>query len=331
MVEQLPLFPEAASSLAREVDALFIVWSLVSAFFTLLIAGLILYFMVKYRRRGEHEVGLAERAPYWLEIMWSVVPLVICLAMFGWGARLFFQLYRPPADAVQYWVVGKQWMWKFQHPEGNREINHLRVPVGRAIVLKMISEDVIHSFYVPAFRTKQDVLPGRYTNVWFRAAKPGVYKLFCAEYCGAEHSRMIGSVIALPPQEYEQWLAGGAPGRSMAASGAALFQNLACDTCHRPGPAGRAARAPALEGLFGSRVALAGGQTLVADENYVRESILQPQTKVVEGWNPIMPTYQGQVTEEQVSQLLAYIKSLGTSATGAAAAPAAPSAGEAGD
>ncbi len=311
MWEQLPLFPEAASSLAREVDALSLAWAVISVFFTLLIAGLILTFMVKYRRQGEHEVGLAERAPYWLEIAWSVVPLVITLAMFGWGARVFFRLYRPPADAVEYWVVGKQWMWKVQHPEGNREINRLRVPVGRAVKLLMTSEDVIHSFYVPAFRTKQDVLPGRYTTVWFRATKPGTYKLFCTEYCGAEHSRMIGQVIALSPQEYEQWLAGGAPGRSMAASGAILFQDLACDTCHREGPADRVARAPALEGLFGSRVALTGGQTVTADENYLRESILQPQARVVEGWNPIMPTYQGQVTEEQLNQLLAYLKSLG--------------------
>jgi cytochrome c oxidase subunit 2 len=184
----------------------------------------------------------------------------------------------------------------------------------------MTSEDVIHSFYVPAFRTKQDVLPGRYTTVWFRATKPGTYHLFCAEYCGAEHSRMIGSVIALPPQQYEEWLAGGLPGRSLAASGAALFQSLACDTCHRPGPGGRAPRAPALEGLFGNRVALAGGQALVADENYLRESILQPQAQVVEGWTPIMPTYQGQVTEEQLNQLIAYIKSLGAGAAGPRAA-----------
>jgi cytochrome c oxidase subunit 2 len=315
MRNQLPLFPEAASSLARDVDALFITWALVSVFFTLLIAGLILYFMVRYRRQSEQEVGLAERAPMFVEVVWSVVPLAICLAMFGWGARVFFQLYRPPADAIEYWVVGQQWMWKFQHPEGNREINSLHVPVGRAVKLLMTSEDVIHSFYVPAFRTKQDVLPGRYTTVWFRATKPGTYHLFCAEYCGAEHSRMIGSVIALPPQQYEEWLAGGLPGRSLAASGAALFQSLACDTCHRAGPGGRAPRAPALEGLFGNRVALAGGQALVADENYLRESILQPQARVVEGWTPIMPTYQGQVTEEQLNQLIAYIKSLGAAIT----------------
>jgi cytochrome c oxidase subunit 2 len=325
-MEQFPLFPEAASSLARDVDALFLVWTLVSAFFTVLIAGLILYFMVRYRRRGEHEVGLAERAPYWLEILWSVVPLAIVLAMFAWGARLFFQLYRAPADAVEYWAVGKQWMWKFQHPEGNREINHLHVPVGRAVKMVMTSEDVIHSFYVPAFRTKQDVLPGRYTTVWFHATRPGVFKLFCTEYCGTEHSRMIGTVVALPPQEYERWLAGGTPGMSMAASGAVLFQTLACDTCHRPGPAARAARGPALEGLFGGRVALAGGGSVTADENYLRESILRPQARVVEGWNPIMPTYQGQVTEEQLNQLLAYIKSLGAAAPPGAPATAAPGA-----
>ena len=317
MPEEIPLFPEAASSLAREVDALFVAWSLISAFFTLLIAGLIVFFMVKYRRRGEHEVGLAERAPLWLETAWSIVPLAICLVMFGWGARVFYKLYRPPADAVEYWAVGKQWMWKFQHPAGNREINRLRVPVGRPVRLTMTSEDVIHSFFVPEFRTKQDVLPGRYSSVWFRATKPGTYKLFCTEYCGAEHSQMIGQVIALSPQDYEQWLAGGVPGRSMTESGAALFQTLACDTCHLAGAGGRAPRAPALDGVFGKQVALAGGQVVIAEENYLRESILQPAVKVVAGWTPIMPTYQGQVTEEQLNQLIAYIKSLGA-ATAAA-------------
>ncbi|HEX5759257.1 MAG TPA: cytochrome c oxidase subunit II [Thermoanaerobaculia bacterium] len=311
MPEQLPLFPDAASSLAREVDALFVTWSLIAAFFTLLIAVSIVYFMVRYRRQSEDEVGLAERAPVWLETVWSIVPLAICLVMFGWGARVFYKLYRPPADAVEYWAVGKQWMWKFQHPQGNREINSLHVPVGRAVRLTMTSEDVIHSFFVPEFRTKQDVLPGRYVSVWFRATKAGTYKLFCTEYCGTEHSHMIGRVVALAPQDYEQWLAGGAPGRSMAESGAALFQSLACDTCHREGAGGRVARAPALEGTFGNQVALAGGQVVIADENYLRESILQPAAKVVAGWNPIMPTYQGQVSEEQLNQLIAYLKTLG--------------------
>jgi len=311
MKSTFPLFPQSASSLSGDVDLLFIAWSAISIFFTVLIAGLILYFMTRYRRRHPEEVGASERAGLWLEIGWSVVPLVIMLAMFVWGTRVFFQLYRPPADAVEYTAIGKQWMWKVQHPGGQREINTLHIPVGQPIKLKLASEDVIHSFYVPAFRVKQDAVPGRYTSVWFNATKPGVYHLFCAEYCGTEHSRMIGSVIVMEPQDYETWLAGGAAGRSMAASGAELFQSLACVTCHQAGAAGRIARGPALEGLYGSQQKLANGQTVIADDTYIRESILTPTAKLVAGWEPVMPTFQGQVTEEQITQLIAYIRTLG--------------------
>jgi cytochrome c oxidase subunit 2 len=192
MEQDLPLFPESASTIARQVDALFFAWSAISIFFTILIAVLILYFMVRYRRRSVDEVGLAERAPYWLEIAWSVIPLIIALAMFAWGARVFYNIYRAPKTAVEYWAVGKQWMWKFQHPDGQREINALHVPVGQPIRLNIQSEDVIHSVFIPAFRIKQDAVPGRQTSIWFEASKPGVYHLFCAEYCGGEHSKMIG-------------------------------------------------------------------------------------------------------------------------------------------
>src|SRR6202035_1404444 len=233
----------------------------------------------------------------------------INLAMFGWGAKVYFDLYRPPANAVEYFAIGRQWMWKFQHPEGNREINQLHVPVGQAVKMTMTSEDVIHSFYVPAFRLKQDVLPGRYTTVWFRPDRPGTYHLFCAEYCGTEHSLMIGSVVVMEPTDYEAWLSGSRPGVSTVDSGAQLFQSLACVTCHAPAP-GMPARAPRLEGLFGRAVKLADGRTVTADDNYIRESILSPAAKVTAGWEPIMPTFQGQVTEEQLVQLVAYVKSL---------------------
>jgi cytochrome c oxidase subunit 2 len=316
MEQELPLFPEAASQVAPQVDALFFAWSAISIFFTALIAVLILYFMVRYRRRSVDEVGLPERAPNWLEVGWSIVPLVISLAMFAWGARVFYSMYRPPRNAVEYWTVGKQWMWKFQHPDGHREINTLHIPVGQPIKLNIQSEDVIHSFFVPAFRVKQDAVPGRQTQIFFEATKPGVYHLFCTEYCGGEHSKMIGSVIALEPEQYESWLAGGPAGRSMAESGAELFQTLACDTCHRSsednrGAGGVVARAPRLEGLYGNQVRLMDGRTLLADDEYIRESILNPAVKIVAGWQPIMPTYQGQVTEEQLAQLITYVRSLG--------------------
>ena len=335
MEQELPLFPEAASRIAPQVDALFFVWSAISLFFTVLIAALIVYFMVKYRRRSIDEVGQPERAPYWLEIGWSIVPLVISLAMFFWGARVFYNIYRSPANAVEYWTVGKQWMWKFQHPDGHREINTLHIPVGQPIKLNIQSEDVIHSVFIPAFRVKQDAVPGRITQVFFEATKPGTYHLFCTEYCGGEHSKMIGSVIALEPEEYQAWLAGGPSGMSMAESGAALFESLACNTCHREAEGGMAARAPELEGLYGNPVKLLDGRTLVADDEYLRESILNPAAKIVAGWQPVMPTYQGQVTEEQLAQLISYVRSLGgepdqpqTARTAETAEPVQPEEGQ---
>ena len=324
MKSTFPLFPDSASALSGDVDLLFITWCVISIFFSALIAGLILYFMTRYRRRHPEDVGAAERTAIWLEIAWSAIPLAIMLAMFAWGTRVFFQIYRPPQDAVEFWAYGRQWMWKIQHPGGQREINTLHVPVGQAIRVKLASEDVIHSFYIPAFRVKQDAVPGRVTSVWFRPTKTGTYHLFCAEYCGTEHSRMIGSVVVLEPQAYEAWLAGGTAGKSMVASGADLFQSLACVTCHRAG-AGRVVRGPALEGLYGNPVKLADGQTVIADDDYVRESILNPTAKITAGWEPVMPTFQGQVTEEQLTQLIAYVQSLGAAqTTGAAPQTAAP-------
>jgi len=228
--------------------------------------------------------------------------------MFSWGASVFMKIVRPPDDAIQIYAGGKQWMWKIQHMEGQREINELHIPVGRPVKLLMTSEDVIHSFYVPAFRTKQDVLPGRYTTTWFQATKPGKYHLFCTEYCGTKHSGMIGSVYAMEPQDYQAWLSGGAPEGSMASSGAKLFQDLACSNCHRTDSQGRC---PNLENLFGSTVQLSGGGTVKADEAYLRESILNPDKHIVAGYQPIMPTFQGLVTEEGLVQLIEYIKSLG--------------------
>jgi cytochrome c oxidase subunit 2 len=326
MKSSFPLFPDSASALSPDVDALFIVWSLISVFFTVLIAGLIIVLMARYRRKHAEEVGTNEEMPVWIEILWSAVPLAIMLVMFAWGARVFFTLYRPPADAIEFTAIGKQWMWKIQHPEGQREINAMHVPVDQAIRMKIASEDVLHSFYIPAFRIKQDAVPGRYTSIWFKATKPGTYHLFCAEYCGTEHSRMIGSVIVMEQKDYEVWMAGGTPGKSMVASGADLFTSLACVTCHRASP-GVVQRGPKLEGVFGSQVKLADGRSVTADDNYVRESILNPTAKVVSGFDPVMPTFQGQITEEQLTQLIAYVRSLGAGSDAALTAGAAGTAG----
>ena len=303
---QIPLFPEQASTISVEVDRLLYFLVAVSVFFTLLIFFAIFYFAIRYRRRSETELPESVHTGLTLEILWTVIPFGITMVMFTWGASIFFTESRPPDDAMQIYVVGKQWMWKLQHMEGNREINELHIPVGRSVKLTMTSEDVIHSFFVPAFRTKQDVVPGRYTTTWFKATKPGKYHLFCAEYCGTNHSAMIGWVYVMEPQDYQQWLSG-APKGTLSEAGAQLFTDLACVNCHKSDGSGRC---PSLVDVYGSTVKLAGGGTVKADEAYLRESILNPAAKVVQGYQPLMPTFQGQVTEEQVVELIEYIKSL---------------------
>jgi len=304
----LPLFPEQASTIAPEVDHLLYYLLTVAVFFTLLIFGAIFYFAIRFRRRSERELPRVIHGGITLEIVWSVIPFGLTMVMFTWGASIFFKESRPPADALQIYAVGKQWMWKLQHLEGQREINELHIPMGRPIRLTMTSEDVIHSFFVPAFRTKEDVVPGRYSTTWFQPTKAGKYHLFCAEYCGTNHSRMIGWVYVMEPRDYETWLNGGAPSGSLADEGAKLFESLACSNCHKPEGSGRC---PTLVGLYGSNVQISTGAFVKADEAYIRESILQPTAKIVAGYQPLMPTFQGLVTEEGVLELVEYIKSLG--------------------
>jgi cytochrome c oxidase subunit 2 len=293
--------------MAPRVDALYFYLIAVTVVFSLLIALAILYFAVKYRRRSESELPRGIEGSLKLEIAWSVIPLLFTFTFFIWGASVFFAMNRPPEDAIEVSVVGKQWMWKFQHSDGQREINELHVPIGRPVRLIMASEDVIHSFYVPAFRLKRDVLPGRVATLWFEATKPGRYHLFCAEYCGTKHSGMIGWLEVMEPTAFQAWLAGGTGSESLASAGGKLFQQHACNTCHRPDSL---ARGPNLEGLYGKPVALEGGRTVVADESYIRESIVMPNAKRVEGFQPIMPTFQGLISEEGLLQLVAYVKSL---------------------
>lgn len=312
-----PLMPEKASTVAGEVDALYFFLIALSAFFAVLVAGLIIVFAAKYRRRSEGEVGEAIHGSTALEVAWTVVPLILVMFSFFWGAKLFVHLSRPPADAVEYWAVGKQWMWKFQHPDGLREINDLHVPVGVPIKITMTSEDVLHDLFLPAFRVKADVVPGRYTTVWFEATKTGTYHLFCAEYCGVEHSRMVGKVVVMEPEEYAAFVAAGGGAGPRSIGGDQLFAQLACNTCHLDAGSGRG---PALGGLFGSQSAMATGESVLADETYIRESILAPQAKLKAGYEPIMPSYQGQVSEESIQQLILYIKGLSPAV---AAAPAA--------
>jgi cytochrome c oxidase subunit 2 len=304
----IQLFPVQASTLAPEVDHLLYFLLAVTVFFTVLIFSAIFYLAIRYRRRSEHELPQVQHTGYTLEILWSVIPFGLTLVMFTWGASIFFTASKPPNNAIQIYAVGKQWMWKLEHIEGQREINELHIPVNTAVRLTMASEDVIHSFFVPAFRTKQDVVPGRYSTTWFTPTRVGKYHLFCAEYCGTNHSGMIGWVYVMEPEDYQNWLSGGASEGSMAENGKKLFEQLACNNCHKEDNSGRG---PSLLGLFGKQVQLAGGATVKADEAYFRESILQPQAKIVSGFEPVMPTFQGLVTEEQLVQLVEYVKSLG--------------------
>ncbi len=293
--------------MAARVDALFYFLVAVTVFFAALIFFMIVVFAVKYRRRSEDERPRPIEGNFWLEILWSAIPLGLTMVMFVWGAIIYFDIYNPPNDALEISIVGRQWMWKAQHAEGQREINELHVPVGQAVKLTMTSEDVIHDVFLPAFRIKQDVLPGRYTTLWFQATKAGEYPLFCAQYCGTQHSGMVGRVVVLEPAEFEKWLSGGATGVSMIDQGASLFKRFGCETCHG---AGGTSQGPSLAGLFGKTVKLQEGTTVTADENYIRESILDPRAKIVAGYQPIMPTFKGLVSEEGLLQLIAYIKSL---------------------
>jgi cytochrome c oxidase subunit 2 len=310
MQSWFPLVPESASTLSGQVDALYFYISGVTVFFTLLISGVILFFVVKYRRRNPYEIPRPIEGSMKLETLWSVIPLLIAMSIFVWGAKLYFQEYRPPKDALEVYVVGKQWMWKFQHVTGQREINELHVPVGRKVKLIMASEDVIHDVFVPAFRIKADIVPGKYTTEWFQATKPGRYHFFCAEYCGMNHSGMGGWVEVMEPTDFDNWLSGNANQMSAASAGRQLYESMGCVSCH--GANAEGGRGPALVGVYDSQVVLNNGQAIKADEDYVRESILNPQAKIVSGFGPIMPSFQGQLSEEQLLQVVAYVKSLST-------------------
>jgi cytochrome c oxidase subunit 2 len=307
------IFPERASTSAGEVDALYGFLLVVGIAMTLLIFACVFFFAIKYRRKSDNDRPQLIHGSLPLEITWSVIPFLVMLVMFAWGTKLYFQNYTlPPKDTLDIYVTGKQWMWKIQYPGGQREINELHVPTGRPVKLILASEDVIHSFFIPAFRLKHDVVPGSYQTYWFEATKPGRYHIFCAEYCGTNHSRMTGWVTVMEPTAYETWLAGGNEGGSLVAQGAKLFQQYGCVSCHLTDTQGRC---PSLRNVFGNPVVLDDGRTVVADESYVRESILNPNAKIVKGYHrDIMPVFQGQIGEEGLLQLIVYVKSLSTPA-----------------
>ena len=322
MQSSLPFFPEQASNIAPNVDALYGFIVLTSLFFVLLVAVLTMIAAYKYKRKSPGEVGADIHGNLAMEVGWTLIPLMIAIVMFAWGAVIYVNFRTAPKDTLDIYVIGKQWMWKLQQPNGRKEINELHVPVGRDIKLVLGSEDVIHDFYVPAFRVKMDVVPGRYNTLWFRPTKAGRYHFFCSQYCGTNHAVMGGWVTVQEPADYEAWLSGDAGAVNPVSAGEKLFSQLACNTCHLADGTGRG---PSLNGVAGARVLLADGSVVTADDAYIRESILQPNAKIVAGFQPVMPTFQGLVTEEQIMNLTAYIKSIQSQqppAKGAGIAPA---------
>ncbi len=312
MFNEVALFPEAASTTAQQVDRLFLFLTAVCGGVGLLVAALLISFAVKYRRRpGEKGNPPETPASRPLEWFWTIAPIGFFAVMFLWGAEVYISAYRPPDDAATVYVVGKQWMWKCQHPEGQREIDTLHVPLGRPTRLLMTSEDVIHSLFIPDFRIHMDLLPERYTSVWFQPTRIGTYRLFCSQYCGTQHAGMVGTIVVMRPDDYQRWLNLSAEG-SMALQGRKVFLKYRCVSCHS---GDGIARCPSLEDLYGRPVALSNGRVVPADDEYIRESIVYPSAKIVAGYENIMPTYKGQISEEEIFQLIAYLQTLGKGET----------------
>lgn len=309
MLSHLGLYLPEASSHAAEIDWLMIAFTGLAAALTVPVFVLTTAFAIRYRRGKEVNREHAPDRQVWLEVSWSVIPFVLILGFFVFSARIFFALHRRPADALPIEVVAKQWMWKFQHPGGQREINQLHLPVGVPVSVTMISQDVIHSLYIPALRIKQDVLPGRYTGLSFVAVEPGTYRLHCTEYCGTDHSLMGGTFIAMTPRDYAAWLGRADRALTPAGAGRQLYERLNCGACHA---GGQGAAGPPLAGLYGRSVRLQDGRTVPADEQYLHDAIVDPNAALAAGYRPIMPTYRNALDEAEVNQLVAYLRSIGT-------------------
>jgi cytochrome c oxidase subunit 2 len=305
---QFQLLPDQASEMAEQVDQLFGAMIGITGSVLFAIAVIIIFYLAKYRRSNRSvNRSLGNKSTLPAEVTWSVIPLFIFAGMFAWGTNIYFQKNQIPRNAIEIEVIGKQWMWKIQHPEGKKEINELHVPFGKTIKLILISQDVIHDFGLPAFRLKEDVLPGRYTTQWFTPAKIGVFPVFCNQYCGADHANMIGKVYVMEPQDYGSWLRAGPEATPIVRAGGELYRSLGCSGCHeRHG----IVRAPSLHGLYGQPVPLQDSRIVIADDRYLRDSILMPQYEVVASYEPVMPSFAGRLSEDQIYQLIAYIKSL---------------------
>lgn len=307
-MDQFRLFPPQASTSAHEVDALYFALTLISLFFIAVVFLPIFFFCIKYRRGSRADRSNPRTGSNLLEFGWTTLPTLMGLGLFAWGAVDYFRIERKPANAIDVAVVGKQWMWKVQHAEGKREINELHLPIDRTVALTLISQDVIHSFFVPAFRVKQDVIPGKYSSEWFKPTRSGEYHIFCSQYCGTQHAQMIGRVVVMQPQAYERWLKTGEQTESILRAGERLFHDRGCSGCHAPNSQ---FHAPLLQGLYRKPVPLADGTMVTADDQYLRDSILQPGKQISAGYDNIMPSFSGHLTEEEIMQLIAYLKAIG--------------------
>ncbi len=303
----ISLWPSGASAYSYQLDLLVIAFTVLIVALSAPVFILLLVFIIKYRRGKDADRRHAPNRNIPLELSWTLIPFAALLGFYAWSTDLFARLYHPPADAMQIDVVAKQWMWKFQHPEGQAEINELHVPSGQPVKLTMASQDVIHSLFIPALRIKQDVVPGRYTASWFVADKPGTYRIACSQFCGSNHSEMTGSFVVMEPADYAKWLSLSSNDMSLAAEGAALFRSRGCSGCHDQGAT---VHAPSLVGIYGNPVPLQSGETVIADDQYIRDSILLPQSQIVAGYPSIMPTFQNVLSEEDIMKLVAYVKSL---------------------
>jgi cytochrome c oxidase subunit II len=300
------LFPREASTIAPYADALYFFLLLITVIGLILVATLVFGFSIRYRKEKSPVATQVEGSTL-LEATWTIIPLALFMVAWIWGALLYFRIYNPPTNAMNIYVVGKQWMWKAEHEGGQHEINALHVPTGRPVQLTMISQDVFHSFSIPDFRVKREVIPGRYSTVWFEATTPGTYHIFCTQYCGTKHSAMIGEVTVLSPEDYQKWTQESTSGMSLAQNGERLFASMGCNACHS---GSAAARGPNLAGVYGSKLQLANGSQVLVNEAYLRDAILNPSQHVTAGYAPIMPTYQGQVSEDGLIDLVEYVKGL---------------------
>ncbi|MEW4528464.1 cytochrome c oxidase subunit II [Maioricimonas sp. JC845] len=305
-------FPAQGSTVAPSVDTLFYVITGISTFFFLLIISVMIYFIIRYRRRPGHEVQPSPSHNTALEITWSVIPSLLLIYIFGHGFLTYLDMREAPEGAYEIQVVGRKWSWAFQYPNGVVQ-NELHLPVDRPVRMVMSSEDVIHSLYIPAFRIKQDLVPGRYTKTWFHATRPGNYRLYCAEYCGQQHSTMVADVVVHEAGEFEPWLQAEVDRMNdlpPAELGELLYQRQGCVQCHAIDSTTAGKVGPSFAGTFGTQQQLANGETVTVDENYIRQSILEPVSQVRAGYQPVMPTYQGRLKDREINALVEFIKSL---------------------